>query len=242
VSPESATADLLNAVLHAEIQMVHRGLGDADELIAAVRASVLHVPLAGEDSLLAGDQDGVTWLYGFTTPEELAELFLLRGQAHEPVRYLTVRGDRLLDVAVPGIEGPGGLAVDVAGEAPMLFPAVAGIVSAEHAIDRRVARPGALDPDAVLTEEQSREVALAALAEQGVADLVLHPTITPVVRPWCVVYAYDTERALDGDPQAPRATRGPLLVDRRDGTVRYLPRDQTLRSSLPALERELGVS
>ncbi len=40
--------------------------------------------------------------------------------------YLTVRGDRLLDVAVPALGVPGGIAVDVAGEAPMLFPVVEG--------------------------------------------------------------------------------------------------------------------
>lgn len=242
MSPDSPPADIDNSVLQAEIQMVHRGIGDSDALLSAARSSVLYVPLWGEDSMMAGEQDGITWIYGFTTPGELAEFFLRRGRGDQPVRYLTVRGDRLLDVAVPAIEGAGGLVVDVAGTAPMLFPAVSGVVSLEHAIDRRVARPDTDGPDLLLTEEQSREVAVAALAGQSIDDLVLHPTIQPVVRPWCVVYAYETQRALDDDRGAPRATGGPMVVDRRDGTVRYLPRDEKIDSSLPALERALGLS
>ncbi len=49
--------------------------------------------------------------------------------------YLTVRGSRLLDVAIPGLGIPAGVAIDVAGAQPMLLPPVTGIVREEVAVD-----------------------------------------------------------------------------------------------------------
>lgn len=129
-----------NAVLRSEIDLVRHGVGDADSLMGALRRSVLLVPqppappgaegVAQENrsTVLSGDQDGLRWIYAFTSPEELAGYFVARGEGDQEVPYLTVRGDRLLDVAVPALGVPGGIAVDVAGEAPMLFPAVEGAV------------------------------------------------------------------------------------------------------------------
>lgn len=74
----------------------------------------------------SGDQGGIRWIYAFTTPTELADFLLARGEGEAEVGYLTVRGDRLLDVAVPALGVPGGVAVDVAGDRPVLFPAVPG--------------------------------------------------------------------------------------------------------------------
>jgi len=124
-----------NSVLRSEIDLLRHGAGDAEALMGSLRRSVLLVPCAGEPpadpadvprAVRSGDQDGIRWIYAFTTPTELADFLLARGEAEGEVGYLTVRGDRLLDVAVPALGVPGGVAVDVAGDRPMLFPAVPG--------------------------------------------------------------------------------------------------------------------
>lgn len=124
-----------NAVLRSEIDLVRHGVGDAEALMGSLRRSVLYVPCAGPvpadpadtpRAVRSGDQDGIRWIYAFTTPTELADFLLARGEGEDEVGYLTVRGDRLLDVAVPALGVPGGVAVDVAGDRPMLFPAVPG--------------------------------------------------------------------------------------------------------------------
>ena len=128
-----------NSVLRSEIRMTRHGVGDPESLIAALRHSVLLVPRSGEDGLVAGDREGLRWIHAFTSPQRLADFYLARGEGDESVRYLTVRGDRLLDVALPRAGVPAGLAVDVASEEPMLFPAAVGVVPVERAIDREVA-------------------------------------------------------------------------------------------------------
>ena len=128
-----------NSVLRSEIRMTRNGVGDPESLMTALRHGVLLVPRSGEDGLMAGDREGLRWIYAFTSPERLADFFLARGEGDRPVRYLTVRGDRLLDVALPRAGGPAGLAVDVGSAEPMLFPAAVGVVPAERAIDREVA-------------------------------------------------------------------------------------------------------
>ena len=125
-----------NSVLRSEIDLLRHGVGDAEALMGSLRRSVLYVPCAGEApadpendvprAVRSGDQDGIRWIYAFTTPTELADFLLARGEGEAEVGYLTVRGDRLLDAAVPALGVPGGVAVDVAGDRPMLFPAVPG--------------------------------------------------------------------------------------------------------------------
>lgn len=130
-----SAARIDNSVLRHEIALAHHGIGDRDTMVAALRASVLYVPRAGERSVLTADQGGLRWIYAFTTAEELAAFFTARGEGEQSVRYVTVRGDRLLDEAVPDVSGPSGVALDVAGVAPMLLPAVSGVVRDQHAID-----------------------------------------------------------------------------------------------------------
>ena len=124
-----------NSVLRSEIDLLRHGVGDAEALMGSLRRSVLYVPCAGEvpadpaevpPAVRSGDQDGLRWIYAFTSPTELADFLRARGEGEDEVGYLTVRGDRLLDVAVPALGVPGGVAVDVAGDRPMLFPAVPG--------------------------------------------------------------------------------------------------------------------
>jgi hypothetical protein len=135
------TGDLVsvnNSVLRGEIAMVRHGVGDAESLIASLRDSVLYVPTSSDTALMAGDWGGVRWIYGFTTEQELADFFLARGEGDDEVAYMTIRGDRLLDVALPAMEVPGGIAVDVAGEQPLVFPGVVGVVPEHQAFDRGI--------------------------------------------------------------------------------------------------------
>ncbi|MGA9309507.1 MAG: hypothetical protein WBV74_03945 [Pseudonocardiaceae bacterium] len=85
---------------------------------------------------MAGDCGDVRWLYGFTTPAELAAWVVARGGDGDVEHgYVTVRGSRLLDVAVREVGVPAGIAIDAAGSRPMLLPPVRGIVPDDVAVD-----------------------------------------------------------------------------------------------------------
>lgn len=121
--------DLFDALadLHAE-------RGDGSVVVAAFRAAIVLVPQVGAEGLLTGRKDGLRWIFAFTSEAELGRFAAARGEADRDWPYLTVLGRRLLDVVVPEIEGPAGVALDVAGARPMLFPPVKGIVPAECAV------------------------------------------------------------------------------------------------------------
>ncbi|MGA5199477.1 SseB family protein, partial [Streptomyces exfoliatus] len=88
------------------------------------------------DTLLSTELDGIRWLYAFTDEEALARFALSRGS--EPGtewRYVTASGARVLDVLIPAIEGPTGVALDAGSEQGALFPPVAGIVPDSAAMD-----------------------------------------------------------------------------------------------------------
>lgn len=127
--------DRRNAPLRTEIELVRGGVGDADSVRRTLRESVLYLLRTGDDAVMSADADGIRWLYAFTTRLELARFAAVRGGRDEVVDYLTVRGDRLLDTGVPSTGLPTGLAVDVAGDRPMLFPPVSGIVPDAVAVD-----------------------------------------------------------------------------------------------------------
>lgn len=115
---------LRNAALVTEIRLLRGGVGDPASLRRALRESVLYTPRWGEDGLTVGEYDGIQWLEAFTSPVELARFATERGIAPDAgVGYLTVRGDRLLDQALPALGERSGLAIDVAGREPMLIPA-----------------------------------------------------------------------------------------------------------------------
>lgn len=129
------TTSIGDTVLRSEIDLLRHGVGDADALMGALRRRVLYVPQCGEDAVMPGDQDGLRLIYAFTTPEEMATFFLARDRGEQEVAYLTARGERLLDTALPALDLPGGVAVDVAGDRPMLFPGVRGVVANDRALD-----------------------------------------------------------------------------------------------------------
>ncbi|WP_461026116.1 SseB family protein [Streptomyces sparsus] len=91
---------------------------------------------------------GIRWLYAFTDEQAYARFTSARGDAPgaEP-EYREILGARLLDVVVPALEVPAGVALNVADEhGSMLFPPVHGTVPDAAAVDLTEAaaadRPG----------------------------------------------------------------------------------------------------
>ncbi len=75
------------------------------------------------------------WICAFSDEEALARFALARGESGREWAYRTVLGARLLDVMVPMLPGPGGVALDAGSTDGMLFPPVAGIVPDAVAVD-----------------------------------------------------------------------------------------------------------
>ncbi|MFB6559358.1 MULTISPECIES: hypothetical protein [unclassified Streptomyces] len=91
---------------------------------------------------MSGWQGGVRWIYAFTDEGALARFAEARGAGPGTAagarewEYLSILGARLLDAVIPTVDGPTGVAVDVADEdASMLFPPVVGIVPDACAVD-----------------------------------------------------------------------------------------------------------
>jgi hypothetical protein len=132
-----------HAALLAELADLHAGNGDPAALIDAFRHSVVLVPTLEGGDLWAGEKGGVHWIYAFTDETELARFSVARGNdGSSDVDYVTVYGWRLLDEVVPGVGAPAGVALDVAGRLPMLFPPVAGVVPESAAVDSAAAHAG----------------------------------------------------------------------------------------------------
>ncbi|MFJ9099822.1 SseB family protein [Streptomyces sp. NPDC102405] len=154
---------LERAALTAEIHDLYDGQGDSERLLAAFRAAALYVPFAEEaedaehaegEAMCSGEADGVRWLYAFTSTAELERFARARaeagtdpGWASGRIRYWTVLGSRLLDIAVPGAVAesrtPAGVAVDVGGIRPLLLPPLSGVVPDQVAVDLIDRTPGA---------------------------------------------------------------------------------------------------
>lgn len=121
--------DRRNAPLRTEIQLIRAGVGDAASFDRSLRESVLYLLRWSETELLTGDQDGVRWLYAFTSIRDLARYAAVRGADETAdVDFVTVRADRILDAALPELAAasglPAGLALDVGSTAPMLVPPI----------------------------------------------------------------------------------------------------------------------
>ncbi|CAM5472319.1 hypothetical protein SNARM312S_01901 [Streptomyces narbonensis] len=93
------------------------------------------VPFDDSESLWTADFNGVRWICAFSDEEALARFAVARGDAAREWTYRTILGARLLDVMVPMLPGPGGVALDAGSADGTLFPPVAGIVPAEVAVD-----------------------------------------------------------------------------------------------------------
>ncbi|MFJ6760304.1 hypothetical protein ACIQNK_35455 [Streptomyces sp. NPDC091273] len=135
--------------LTEQIVAMRSGMGYSARLLGEFRRTALLVPLPeGDDGgLMSGWQGGVRWIYAFTDEDALARFAVARGAGAE-VReweYLSILGARLVDAVIPTVDGPTGVAVDVADEdASMLFPPVVGIVADAYAVDAGLDRADAV--------------------------------------------------------------------------------------------------
>jgi hypothetical protein len=103
-----------------EISATRAGFGDKKALRAAFTETLLVLPVAGEQhDFLTADHSGLSWILAFTSLRELALYGRTRGDGDRQWDYLTCRGNRLRDM----VSGASlGIALDVAGQAPMLLP------------------------------------------------------------------------------------------------------------------------
>lgn len=104
-------------------------------LLGEFRRTAVLVPIDAHDSPWTADQGGVRWICAFSDEEALARFARAQGDAEREWTYQTVLGARLLDVMVPMLPGPGGVALDAGSEDGMLFPPVAGIVPDAAVVD-----------------------------------------------------------------------------------------------------------
>ncbi|GAA2998455.1 SseB family protein [Streptomyces fulvorobeus] len=105
-------------------------------LLGEFRRTAVLVPLDEAGDLWSADQGGVRWICAFSDEEALARFARARGDAGREWTYQTVLGARLLDVMVPMLPGPAGVALDAGSEdGGMLFPPVAGIVPDAVAVE-----------------------------------------------------------------------------------------------------------
>ncbi|MFI2780076.1 SseB family protein [Streptomyces sp. ALB3] len=104
-------------------------------LLGEFRRTAVLVPLDDAGDLWSAEQNGVRWICAFSDEEALARFALARGEAGPEWTYQTVLGARLLDVMVPLLPGPAGVALDAGSTDGMLFPPVAGIVPDAVAVD-----------------------------------------------------------------------------------------------------------
>jgi hypothetical protein len=110
------------------IERVRAGEGVGDAMVEAFRTTPVLIPREPDGRVPAAGAGGIRWVFAFTSPAELAAWTLAHGgDAEQP--YLTTLGRRLLTV------GRVGVALDVAGDRPMLLPPMRGIVSDEFALD-----------------------------------------------------------------------------------------------------------
>ncbi|MEU9376554.1 SseB family protein [Streptomyces sp. NPDC048255] len=97
-------------------------------LLGEFRRAAVLVPLDLYGSLWTAEQGGIRWICAFSDEEALARFARAQGDAEREWEYRTVFGARLLDVMVPMLGVPAGVALDAGGEDGMLFPPVAGVV------------------------------------------------------------------------------------------------------------------
>jgi hypothetical protein len=96
------------------------------ELLAALQTSVLLAPVADDRHLLVGrltgEGRGVTWVPTFSSEDQLKAYVVRRREADQPWRYRRIPGELLLGAVLDQLPRPCGLAIDVAGQYPLLLP------------------------------------------------------------------------------------------------------------------------
>ncbi|MEV8367394.1 SseB family protein [Streptomyces niveus] len=105
-------------------------------LLGEFRRAAVLVPLDAGGDLWSADQNGVRWICAFSDEVALGRFAVARGEAGREWTYRTVLGARLLDVMVPLLPGPAGVALDAgSAEGGVLFPPVVGVVPDAVAVD-----------------------------------------------------------------------------------------------------------
>lgn len=104
-------------------------------LLGEFRRAAVLVPFDAQGSLWTADFNGVRWICAFSDEEALSRFAHAQGDAGREWEYRAVLGARLLDVMVPMLPWPAGVALDAGSEEGMLFPPVAGIVPDAVAVD-----------------------------------------------------------------------------------------------------------
>ncbi|MEU9122475.1 SseB family protein [Streptomyces sp. NPDC048506] len=118
-----------------EIAAVHAGQPNPAALVGEFRRTHVLLPTT-DDAFMSAELDGIRWLYAFTDEEALSRFALSRGvEPGTEWQYVTASGARVLDVLIPAIEGPTGVALDAGSEQGALFPPVSGIVPDSAAVD-----------------------------------------------------------------------------------------------------------
>ncbi|WP_241518786.1 SseB family protein [Streptomyces sp. CB03238] len=97
-------------------------------LLGEFRRTAVLVPVDPHGSPWTAEQGGVRWICAFSNEETLARFAYARGEAGREWEYRTVLGARLLDVLVPKLGVPAGVALDAGSDDGVLFPPVMGIV------------------------------------------------------------------------------------------------------------------
>ncbi|MFI2781562.1 SseB family protein [Streptomyces sp. ALB3] len=123
------------ASAEAEQQQLRTARREFAVLLGEFRRTAVLVPLDEAGDLWSAEQNGVRWICAFSDEEALARFASARGDAGREWTYQAVLGARLLDVMVPLLPGPGGVALDAGSADGMLFPPVAGIVPDAVAVD-----------------------------------------------------------------------------------------------------------
>ncbi|GAB2930016.1 hypothetical protein [Streptomyces heilongjiangensis] len=121
------------AILH------RRRRRQAAALLGEFRRTAVLVPLSADGDPLTAEFGGIRWIYAFSDEPSLARFAIARGEGAREWTYDRVLGARLLDVAIPAMPVPYGVALDVGTEGQgALFPPVMGIVPDAAALDADV--------------------------------------------------------------------------------------------------------
>ncbi|MFD9485759.1 SseB family protein [Streptomyces sp. NPDC059991] len=98
-----------------------------EKQLGSFRRTAVLVPLI-DGGLWTADRGRVRWICAFSDEAALARFAVVRGDGAREWAYQRILGARLLDVAVPALGVPGGVALDVGSDDGTVFPPVAGIV------------------------------------------------------------------------------------------------------------------
>ncbi|WP_234334815.1 SseB family protein [Streptomyces sp. NRRL S-118] len=97
-------------------------------LLGEFRRTAVLVPVDPHGGPWIAEHGGVRWICAFSNEETLARFAHARGEAGREWEYRAVLGARLLDVLVPKLGVPAGVALDAGSEDGVVFPPVEGIV------------------------------------------------------------------------------------------------------------------